>query len=200
MKMLVLGNIPSPLRRIIEDNGDGVMEWSDPLDVRLLKDRGIEFIVSYGYRHLIRKDVLEYLPGRVINLHISYLPWNRGADPNLWSFLEETPKGVSIHFIDRGIDTGDVIAQREMRFEGDGETLATTYKALNDEIVSLFQETWTSIRGGRCRGSKQPPGGSFHKSSDREKYVHLLTEEWNTPVGLLRGKALPPVGIGGAGQ
>jgi len=34
------------------------------------------------------------------------------ADPNVWSFIEKTPKGVSIHYLDAGIDTGDIIAQK----------------------------------------------------------------------------------------
>ncbi len=201
MKIVVLGNKPSPIRKIIEDEGNEVMEWSDPVDIHLLKNNSIEFIVSYGYRHLIREPVLDYLPGKIINLHISYLPWNRGADPNLWSFLEETPKGVSIHFVDCGIDTGDTLVQKEMKFEQYGETLATTYKALNDELIELFREAWPSIRGGYCRRSKQPAGGSFHRSSDKGKYSHLLTNNWDTSVNLLRGKALSGVGqIGGAGN
>ena len=38
-------------------------------------------------------------------MHISYLPFNRGAHPNYWSFKDNSPKGVTIHFIDNGIDT-----------------------------------------------------------------------------------------------
>ena len=48
----------------------------------------------------------------LINLHISYLPYNRGSYPNYWSFKENTPNGVSIHHIDDGIDTGPVLVQK----------------------------------------------------------------------------------------
>ena len=40
----------------------------------------------------------------IVNLHISYLPFNRGSHPNYWSFVENTPKGVSIHEIDEQIE------------------------------------------------------------------------------------------------
>ena len=52
-----------------------------------------DFIISFGYKHIIEKEILEKLKIPVINLHISYLPWNRGSHPNFWSFYESTPSG-----------------------------------------------------------------------------------------------------------
>ncbi|HUX61123.1 MAG TPA: formyltransferase family protein, partial [Ignavibacteriaceae bacterium] len=78
--------------------GDEVTQTMEPMTDEILQDK--DFIVSYGYRNIIGKPVLDKFQGRAINLHISYLPWNRGADPNLWSFFDNTPKGVTIHFLD----------------------------------------------------------------------------------------------------
>ena len=61
-----------------------------------------DFIISFGYRHIIKEDIIDKFINKIINLHISYLPYNKGADPNLWSYLENTPKGVTIHYIDKG--------------------------------------------------------------------------------------------------
>eukprot|EP00392_Amoebophrya_sp_AT5.2_P019205 g19951.t1 len=79
-------------------------------DEKMTKDwaesnqHAFDYCVSYGYRHIIRTPVIEGMfdRKRIINLHISYLPYNRGADPNLWSILERTPPGVTIHHIDEG--------------------------------------------------------------------------------------------------
>lgn len=191
MKVLMLGTRLSPIEEIIACDGTEVMEWSEPVDVHFLEKKNFGFVVSYGYRHLITKPVLDYLPEQIINLHISYLPWNRGADPNLWSFLEDTPKGVSIHVIDNGTDTGDIIVQKEIEFLNDDETLSTTYKTLQDELIMLFRKEWKIIRDGSYKKWKQCPGGSFHKSVDKERYAHLLINGWDTPVSSLRGKALP---------
>ncbi len=190
MKVLVLASNTSPVAQILHNGGIEVMEWSWPLDIHFLENNRIEFIVSHGYRHIIGQPVLDYLPGRIINLHISYLPWNRGADPNLWSFLEDTPKGVSIHFMDHGIDAGDIIAQKEVAFRGNAETLFSTYETLQKNIITLFQEVWPSITDRSCKRLKQPQGGSFHKTSDKEEYSHLLINGWETPVNLLKGKAI----------
>ena len=138
--------------------------------------------ISYGHNRILKGADLR-IP--TINLHISLLPWNRGADPNFWSWVEGSPKGVTIHWIDEGIDTGDIIAQREVRF-GPDETLATSYAALRSEIEGLFREVWLSIRNGYAPRAKQPPGGSYHRVKDKEPLAHLLTHGWDTPVRYLR--------------
>ena len=53
----------------------------------------------------------------MINLHISYLPYNKGAHPNFWSWVKNTPKGVSIHLISEKIDAGDIIFQKKLIFQ-----------------------------------------------------------------------------------
>jgi methionyl-tRNA formyltransferase len=143
-------------------------------------------VVSHGYRRILRRDVLDLLPGRVINLHISLLPYNRGADPTLWSVLEDTPAGVTIHYIDEGVDTGDVIAQREVEL-ADDDTLATAYAKLQAAMTELFREHWPAIAAGTCDRIPQGPGGTTHRVADRAAVEHLLTHGWDTPIGPLRG-------------
>lgn len=150
MNILLLGPPNEKISGLLREDGNHVLEKESPVDVPFLKEKQIDFAVSYGYRHIIKSDVLHHLKDRIINLHISYLPWNRGADPNLWSFLEATPKGVTIHYVDEGIDTGDIIAQKEVVFEQGDQTLSTTYARLQDEMMLLFKRTWPliSIGGG----------------------------------------------------
>ena len=100
---------------------------ADPITAADVADGRFDALVSYRYRHILKGDVLGAFPDRAWNLHISLLPWNRGADPNLWSFLERTPKGVTIHHMDEGLDTGDLVAQRELHFDLDAHTLDSAY-------------------------------------------------------------------------
>lgn len=154
-----------------------------------LERAGIEFIVSYKYRYLIRQPILQKYERKAINLHISYLPWNRGADPNLWSFLEDTPKGVTIHYIDSGLDTGDIIAQQMVTFSPQ-DTLKTSYEHLTATIEDLFVSEWPTIRSGKVEGTVQPVGGSYHRMADKQAYSHLLADSWETPIERLLGKGL----------
>ena len=190
MNVLNLGIIPSPLTPIIAASGCRVIEYCDEIDLFFLKNNSVDYIVSYRYRHIIRNKIIRYFPRKIINLHISLLPWNRGADPNLWSFLEDTPKGISIHYIDEGIDTGDIIFQKEIFFDEENDTLATSYAKLNTEIIDLFKIQWSFIKNGKAQSFKQSKGGSFHLSSDKNKLEHLLAEHhYDTRIKKLIGKA-----------
>lgn len=192
MNVLVLiGRLNSPLTAIIENSGCSVNEFTEKIDVPFLRQNKIDFAVSYGYRHIIKKPVIEYLKGRIINLHISYLPWNRGVDPNLWSFLENTPKGVSIHYIDEGIDTGDIITQKKITKFDDKDTLASSYQKLTAEMTNLFKTTWPDILAGNIEPKRQREGGTFHKFVDKKPFEYLIEEKgYDTPVCELMGKAI----------
>lgn len=162
------------------DLKEDFIQTYDPIDVMFLKSHSIDTLISFGYRHILKPDVLDYLDW-AINLHISYLPWNRGADPNLWSWIDDTPKGVTIHHIDEGIDTGDIICQRRIFFDIKKHTLKTTYNILQEEIVKLFKEFWSLNNESR---TPQKGEGSFHLS--REKIPIVLEKGWDTPVEFLR--------------
>lgn len=94
-KILFLGDKESPIITWLKAQGERVTQTTDKLTYGGILNKGYAFLISYGYRHIISQDVLSLFPNRAINLHISYLPYNRGADPNLWSFIEDTPKGVT---------------------------------------------------------------------------------------------------------
>nr|6CI2_A Chain A, formyltransferase PseJ [Anoxybacillus ayderensis G10] len=187
-KILLLGPERKWLRDFLESFEDEVTQYQDKLDKKSAILNNVDFIISYGYRYIIHPDIVERFKQRAINLHISYLPWNKGADPNLWSFLEDSPKGVTIHYIDSGLDTGEIIVQREVTYY-ENDTLRTTYERLTQTIEKLFMEYWPLIRLGKIRGIPQPKGGSYHKLKDKEKYLYLLTDGWDTPVQKLIGKA-----------
>lgn len=131
----------------------------------------IDWIISYGYRHIIKKQIIDRFPGRIINLHIGYLPYNRGADPNFWSAYDKTPAGVTIHQIDEGIDTGDILVQEEVFFTGE-ETLAESYQALQEKIQLLFMRNWKAIRDEIIQPKKQTDYGSYHRKGDMMTWLY----------------------------
>lgn len=189
MNILILGPKRSALSAFIAAFGDAVDNTEDKITADHPLTRWADFLISYGYRHIIKPNVLERFPRKAINLHISFLPWNRGADPNLWSFLENTPKGVTIHYLDRGLDTGDILAQREVMYDP-GDTLRTSYNRLIESIELLFMKTWPDIRAGNRKSVPQRPGGTSHRRRDLEQFEALLTRGWDTPVADLIGQAL----------
>ena len=128
--------------------------------------RGYDLVISYGYRHIINRDVINRFPGPIFNLHVSYLPYNRGAHPNFWSFYDDTPKGISIHLIDSGVDTGPIVRQQYVNFSESDDTFAKTYAVLNQRIETLFIELLPSLLSDTWDAKPQKGKGTHHYSRD----------------------------------
>jgi methionyl-tRNA formyltransferase len=193
MRVLFLGRAGSPVLAHLREVEAGVTWTRRRLHRADPRVRRADFLVSHGYLHRVDAGVLGRFRRRAINLHNALLPWNRGLAPILWSFVDGTPKGVTIHYMDAGIDTGDIIAQREVRFAGT-ETLRTAFWRLDEEMLTLFRQHWPAIRTGDCQASPQAGGGTYHFGSDRGAIADLLTDGWDTPVSALtrRPAAVPP--------
>lgn len=104
---------------------------------------------------------------QVINLHYSYLPFNRGANPNVWPIVEGTPAGVSLHYINEGADTGDIIAQQEVPVDPT-DTGGSLYRKLEFAACCLFQDTWPLIVNKTATYTKQGAGTSHLRSDYRQ--------------------------------
>ena len=184
-KILFLGKDKSPLLKWLISVEEFVMQTSEKITTELIHSNNINFIVSYDYGHILGKDILDLFHDRAINLHIAYLPFNRGADPDLWSFIENTPRGVTIHYMDEGIDTGDIIVQEKVKFDIKQDSLATSHEKLHLTIQDLFKKNWQDIKTIRCKRQKQVGNGTFHKAKDKISLNYLLEDGWDTPLYVL---------------
>ncbi|MFH1305309.1 MAG: formyltransferase family protein, partial [Candidatus Omnitrophota bacterium] len=104
-----------------------------------------------------------------LNMHPSYLPYNRGKHYYFWNIVEEVPFGVSLHFINEAVDSGDIAFQKEIktRWEDSGFTLRERSKS---EIVKLFEEKFDEIVSNRISRIKQDlDKGTFHLEKDLEE-------------------------------
>mgnify|MGYP001351867641 FL=1 len=163
--------------------GDEITIFFDKINAEFVKDKKIDFIISDRYEHLIKEDVINLLQNKIINLHPSLLPWSRGYYPNFWSIFDDTPKGVSIHKIDKGIDTGDILVQKEIFFE-DEDTLKTTYHKVRVAIVNLLFDNWIKIKNFELKGfKKNDVKGTHHYKKDFDEISHLIKKNgWNTKI------------------
>ncbi len=162
MKVFLLGPHDSPVRDVLKD--ETVATFTEPLTAAVLDVAQPDMLVAYRYRHIVPKWVLDEY--QAVNLHPSYLPWNRGADPNFWSFVDNTPKGVTVHWMDEHLDTGPIIAQRRIEMPY-GWTTDEFYEHLRRSVVLLFGEVWPRIKTGTAPAIPQQAGGSYHRLEDR---------------------------------
>jgi len=78
-----------------------------------LDDTGIDFIVLAGYMRIIGKPILDEYEGRIVNIHPSLLPAFPGLDAIKKAFESGVSQtGVTVHYVDAGVDTGPIIAQK----------------------------------------------------------------------------------------
>lgn len=153
--------------------------YSDKISVNQLDNIKPKIIISYNYSYIINNDVIKYMKGNIINMHISLLPYNKGVSPNVWSFIDDTPKGVSIHKLSEDLDGGDIIYQEEMFFDSSVETLKSSYNKLNERIIDLFKIHFTEIiEGGYCC-KKQEGKGTYHTSKELKKLQSDIEFKWD---------------------
>lgn len=175
MKVTVLSPYPERLFKALEGHVIAAPSNGDVLDA--------DFLVTFGWRKIVPLSVLELFPRRAINIHIGFLPYNRGADPNFWSWFDNTKKGISIHHLAEGIDTGDIIFQAEIeKFRNPRMTLKTTYDELMDSAVRMFGMVWPAIAKGTSVPIRQRMGGSYHKTDDKNYWMGKLRLGWDMRV------------------
>lgn len=156
--------------------------YDDPLSIDLIKKWNPDLVISYNYKYIIGQEVIDYMQGRIINLHISLLPWNRGSNPNIWSFIDSTPKGVTIHEISSKLDRGKIIYQQECVFDENVETFESSYCKLHQTMIGLFQRNWDNIKLGKYELQEQQGKGSYHNNKDLEKLKSICPFTWSDNI------------------
>ncbi|WP_066390896.1 phosphoribosylglycinamide formyltransferase [Neobacillus mesonae] len=107
----------------------------------LLKNRNVEWIVLAGYMRLIGPTLLKQYEGRIINIHPSLLPDFPGKDAIGQAIAARAQwSGVTIHYVDEGMDTGPIIAQERTRLEED-----ETRESLQRKIQAIEHKLYPSI-------------------------------------------------------
>jgi len=106
--------------------------------IKVLREQGVELVCLAGYMRLLSPKFVQAFPGRILNIHPSLLPAFPGLDAigqALAAGAEET--GVTVHFIDEGVDTGPVVAQERVAVEPDDtvETLRERLQAVEHELL-----------------------------------------------------------------
>ena len=121
----------------------------------LTNDKPLDYLFSFQYEKIIKKPILEYPRYGCVNIHFSYLPRNRGVSPIAWALIEgDTEFAVTIHYMDEGVDTGDIIDQEVFPIFDD-YTAQILYEKSVQAGVRLFQRVIPKLKKCKYIGSKQ---------------------------------------------
>ena len=148
--------------------------------IKILEGRGYEVIhsdnaicfesyhlaISFGYRHILSIETIRSLGCPIINLHMSFLPYNKGAHPIFWAFYDENKCGVAIHELNEGIDTGPIMFRKKVAIDDRKSTFLEAHQRLKLEIEKMFIENIDEILGLRWQAVEQSEKGTIHKKSE----------------------------------
>lgn len=106
----------------------------------LLKYKGVELLVLAGYMRMIKQPLLDAFPGKIINIHPSLLPKYPGIEAWKQALAAgEKVTGCTVHYVDAGMDTGEIIAQSEVPIER-GDTDKTLHARIQEAEHKLYPE------------------------------------------------------------
>jgi methionyl-tRNA formyltransferase len=132
-------------------------------DLEKIKKINPDLILSVGWRRLLPSIVFTIPKFGTVNLHDSLIPNYRGFAPINWAIINgETHAGITTHFIDEGIDTGNIILQIPVTIDID-ETAFDVYKKLLKLSPQLILDTLDMIETGHVKPNKEknPNRGFF---------------------------------------
>ncbi len=140
-----------------------------PDAIARLREWSPDLIIFTG-GNILRKQLLDLPRLGVLNAHLGLLPEVRGMSSPEWSLLNHIPVGVTIHYVDTGIDTGPVL----QRSEYPDATRCESLTDLRNRLIAFGIEKIAEVVDGLARGTISATPQS-HRDEDRQFFV---MHEW----------------------
>jgi phosphoribosylglycinamide formyltransferase 1 len=171
LEQISAGNLPAEVRLVVSDVFDaGILDIAREFRVpniylpagsfrtrlepkvemelvRLLQEAEVDLVVLAGFMRVLKEPMLAAFPRRIINIHPSLLPRFPGIEAWKQALAAgEKITGCSVHYVDAGIDSGEIIAQRKVAIvPGDSpeslhERIQIAERALYPEVIAKFCE------------------------------------------------------------
>ena len=106
--------------------------------VKMLRDAGVNLVVLAGFMRVLKAPMLDAFPRRIINIHPSLLPKFPGIEAWKQALAAgEKTTGCTVHYVESGIDTGEIIAQREVPISP-SDTPATLHERIQLAEYALY--------------------------------------------------------------
>ena len=147
-----------------------------PEFIEVLRKLQPDLFISMYFGRLFSPDLLGVPKKGCINMHPSMLPKGRGQGPSTWPIVNgDSESGQTIHYLDEGIDSGDIIAQRSVPIDPDDNS-STLGRKLVDVGVELFKDTWPLISAGTAPRIPQNDDEATYTVAARREHARI---NWN---------------------
>ena len=156
--------------------------------LELLREIAPELIVVVAYGKILPPEVINYPKYGCINLHVSLLPKYRGAAPMQRAIMDgESETGVTVMYMDEGLDTGDIIS-REVFPISDSDDFESIHDRSADIGSKLLSDTVDAIEAGTAKREKQDDNlATYAKKVEKEDCKIDFTLDARTVNCRIRG-------------
>lgn len=168
----------------IKEKGEILPEVMD-----VIKSLNPSVIIVVAYGKILPKELLDYPNFGCINIHGSILPQYRGAAPIQWSLINgDTKTGVTIMYMDEGMDTGDIIEIEETPIES-----IDTYETIHDKLMNIGKHRIVKVLHKiislekKVTGTKQPENFTVAPMIDNENSKIDFNKNSTDIYNLIRG-------------
>jgi methionyl-tRNA formyltransferase len=155
-------------------DAEGLEKW--------MKNLEPDLIVVYSMSHLLTENIFSIPKLGTVNLHYSYLPEYRGPTPVFWEYYDYVLNpGVTVHYLDKGEDTGDIIYQTRIHIKS-GEKFEEVSHNLSFTGAKLISKLMKDLEGGNISRIKQPISSPTLRARKikPEEYSGLIKwDEWD---------------------
>lgn len=161
-----------------------VLIVNEKIDLKYLKNKKIDFLVSSGYPYKISNKIVKTFKGRIINLHATFLPWGKGIGTTFFSVIFREPMGISIHEIDENFDTGPIIYRKKINFVNN-DTTRTFYNKLLKSLEKFSCENLSKIIQNEYKRNYQKNFNvktNYFSRDQFEKIIEILPNGYDTKM------------------
>ena len=161
-------------------------EFKNIENINKLKKLDLDYIFGIHFPYIIPKEVIETPNIGFLNLHPSYLPYNKGWHTPTWAILDKKPYGATLHFMIEALDQGDIIHQKQIEVL-QSDTANSLYKRVLQLEEEVFKEAFEGLASLKPKSHKQQSKGTSHNKKDLQKIQELDLHQ-NQNVGKLIDK------------
>lgn len=178
----------SPVKKVAINNNIPVFQPTRiRKDYSFLKNLDIDLIVTCAYGQIIPKEVLDMPKYGCVNVHASILPKYRGSAPIQWSlFNRDAETGVTIMYMDEGMDTGDIIKIAKIKIE-ENDNVGTLHDKLSILGRDSLKDTLEDILKGDTQRIKQGDDYTLAPMIKREDEHLDFTMDGEKIIGRIKG-------------
>jgi methionyl-tRNA formyltransferase len=153
--------------------------------VRILEKAKLDYILSIHFPYMIPPSVLAIPRVGTLNLHPSYLPYNRGWHTPSWSIIHGTPFGATLHWVDESLDSGDIAMQTVVDVLPE-DTADSLYQRVLRAEVQLMRDALPRMLDHSLPRRPQHGNATEHRKADLRPMQQLRLSDVMSVDQLLR--------------